>query len=252
MSPSPSPVPRLRSHGRPGTSVAGLPEVSMMQTAAVRQTGPLAGAQVPLVAASIPMHPADGAGGYWRWEGGAGAGGLLDLGAGGGGDGEAFAALVGPYRRELQMHCYRILGSPADAEDALQDTLLSAWQGLAGYEGRASLRTWLYRVATSRCLDALRSASRHGPVSATMPDADPPEPTRLGAVLWREPHPDVFLEGLADSSPGPEARYQAREAISLAFVTALQLLPPRQRAVLILRDVLGFHAGEVAGILNTS
>ena len=175
---------------------------------------------------------------------------LLDLARAG--DGEAFAALVGPYRRELQMHCYRILGSLADAEDALQEALLSAWQGLAGYEGRASLRTWLYRVATSRCLDALRSASRHGPVSATMPDADPPDPTRLGEVLWLEPYPDVLLEGLADSAPGPEARYQAREAISLAFVTALQLLPPRQRAVLILRDVLGFHAGEVAGILDTS
>jgi RNA polymerase sigma-70 factor (TIGR02960 family) len=168
------------------------------------------------------------------------------------GDGEAFAALVEPYRRELQMHCYRILGSVADAEDALQDTLLSAWQGLARFEGRASLRTWLYRVATSRCLDALRSASRPAPVSASMPGADPPEPTRLGEVLWLEPYPDVLLEGLADPAPGPEARYQAREAISLAFVTALQLLPPRQRAILILRDVLGFHAREVADILGTS
>jgi RNA polymerase sigma-70 factor (TIGR02960 family) len=168
------------------------------------------------------------------------------------GDGEAFGQLVEPYRRELQVHCYRILGSVQDAEDALQDTLLSAWQGLAGFQRRASVRTWLYRVATSRCLDALRSPSRRPPMSAPMPGLDPPEPTRLGEVLWLEPYPDVLLKGLADSAPGPEARYQAREAISLAFITALQLLPPRQRAALILRDVLGFHAREAAQILDTS
>jgi RNA polymerase sigma-70 factor, ECF subfamily len=168
------------------------------------------------------------------------------------GDGEAFGQLVDPYRRELQVHCYRILGSVADAEDALQETLLSAWQGLAGFEGRASIRTWLYRVATSRCLDALRSARRRPPQSMPPAGLDPPEPTRLGEVLWLEPYPDVLLEGLADSAPGPEARYQAREAISLAFITALQLLPPRQRAVLILRDVLGFRAREAARILDTS
>jgi RNA polymerase sigma-70 factor (TIGR02960 family) len=168
------------------------------------------------------------------------------------GDGEAFGQLVDPYRRELQVHCYRILGSVADAEDALQETLLSAWQGLAGFEGRASIRTWLYRVATSRCLDALRSARRRPPQSMPPAGLDPPEPTRLGEVLWLEPYPDVLLEGLADSAPGPEARYQAREAISLAFITALQLLPPRQRAALILRDVLGFHAREAARILDTS
>jgi RNA polymerase sigma-70 factor (TIGR02960 family) len=168
------------------------------------------------------------------------------------GDGEAFGRLVDPYRRELQVHCYRILGSVADAEDALQETLLSAWQGLAGFEGRASIRTWLYRVATSRCMDALRSARRRPPVSAPPAGLDPPAPTRLGEVLWLEPCPDVLLEGLADPAPGPEARYQAREAVSLAFITALQLLPPRQRAVLILRDVLGFHAAEAAHILDTS
>ena len=168
------------------------------------------------------------------------------------GDGDAFGQLVGPYRRELQVHCYRILGSVADAEDALQETLLSAWQGLAGFEGRASIRTWLYRVATSRCLDALRSARRRPPAGMPPAGLDPPEPTRLGEVLWLEPYPDVLLEGQADSAPGPEARYQAREAISLAFITALQLLPPRQRAVLILRDVLGFHAREVAATLDTS
>jgi RNA polymerase sigma-70 factor (ECF subfamily) len=168
------------------------------------------------------------------------------------GDGEAFGQLVDPYRRELQVHCYRILGSVADAEDALQETLLSAWQGLAGFEGRASIRTWLYRVATSRCMDALRSARRRPATSAPPAGLDPPEPTRLGEVLWLEPYPDALVEGLADPTPGPEARYQAREAISLAFITALQLLPPRQRAALILRDVLGFHAAEAAHILGTS
>jgi RNA polymerase sigma-70 factor (ECF subfamily) len=168
------------------------------------------------------------------------------------GDGEAFGRLVDPYRRELQVYCYRVLGSLQDAEDALQDTLLSAWQGLAGFQGRASVRTWLYRVATSRCLDALRSARRRPPTGAPPPGLAPPEPTRLGEVVWLEPYPDVLLEGLADRAPGPEARYQAREAISLAFITALQLLPPRQRAALILRDVLGFPAREAARILDTS
>ena len=168
------------------------------------------------------------------------------------GDGEAFGQLIDPYRRELQVHCYRILGSVADAEDALQETLLSAWQGLAGFEGRASIRTWLYRVATSRCMDALRSRRRRPPAAPPPAGLEPPEPTRLGEVLWLEPYPDVLLEGLADPAPGPEARYQAREAISLAFITALQLLPPRQRAALILRDVLGFHAAEAAHILATS
>jgi len=168
------------------------------------------------------------------------------------GDGQAFGQLVDPYRRELQVHCYRFLGSVADAEDALQDTLLSAWQGLAGFEGRASVRTWLYRVATSRCLDALRSARRRPPVSMPPGGLEPPEPTRLGEVLWLEPYPDALLEGLADSAPGPEARYESLESISLAFITALQLLPPRQRAAIILRDVLGFHASEAARILDTS
>ena len=171
------------------------------------------------------------------------------------GDGDAFGELVDPYRRELQVYCYRFLGSVTDAEDALQDTLLSAWQGLPGFEGRASVRTWLYRVATSRCLDVLRSARRRPPVSpaaAQMSGLAPPEPTRLGELLWLEPYPDALLEGVADAAPGPEARYEAMESISLAFVTALQLLPPRQRAAVILRDVLGFHAREAASILDTS
>jgi RNA polymerase sigma-70 factor (TIGR02960 family) len=168
------------------------------------------------------------------------------------GDGDAFAQLVDPYRRELQAYCYRFLGSVADAEDALQDTLLSAWQGLAGFEGRASVRTWLYRVATSRCLDALRSARRRPPLSTPPAGLEPPEPTRLGELLWLEPYPDAMLEGLADRAPGPDARYEASESISLAFIVALQLLPPRQRAALILRDVLGFHASEVARMLDTT
>jgi RNA polymerase sigma-70 factor (TIGR02960 family) len=168
------------------------------------------------------------------------------------GDGEAFGQLIEPYRRELQVHCYRILGSLADAEDALQDTLLSAWQGLARFEGRASVRTWLYRVATSRCLDSLRSAARRNPTSTPPAGGDPPEPTRRGEVLWLEPYPDILLDTIADSAPGPEARYETRESISLAFVKGLQLLPPRQRAAVILRDVLGFHASEAAALLDTS
>jgi RNA polymerase sigma-70 factor (TIGR02960 family) len=167
------------------------------------------------------------------------------------GDADAFARLVGPYRRELQVHCYRLLGSAADAEDALQETLLSAWQGLPAFEGRASIRTWLYRVATSRCIDALRSGRRRpAPVTSPPDGLMPPEPTRLGEVLWLEPYPDDLLTGIADSAPGPETRYESREAISLAFITALQLLPPRQRAAVLLRDVLGFRASEAARILD--
>jgi RNA polymerase sigma-70 factor (ECF subfamily) len=165
-------------------------------------------------------------------------------------DGQAFGELVGPYRRELQVHCYRILGSAQDAEDALQETLLAAWQGLGGFESRASVRVWLYQIATRRCLNALRSASRRPPMDWPPPGVELPEPTRLGEVVWLEPYPDILLEGLADAAPGPEARYEAVEAISVAFVTALQLLPPRQRAALILRDVLGFRASEAAAILD--
>src|SRR5213076_567300 len=168
------------------------------------------------------------------------------------GDGEAFRELTEPYRRELQVHCYRMLGSLQDAEDALQDTMLSAWQGLAGFEGRASVRTWLYRIATNRCLNARRSASRRPAKEWDVPKVEPPEPTRLGEVVWLEPYPDAFLEGAIDVPLGPEARYEQAESISLAFVTALQVLPPRQLAVLILRDVLGFHANEVAGMLDSS
>jgi RNA polymerase sigma-70 factor (ECF subfamily) len=169
------------------------------------------------------------------------------------GDGDAFRELTEPHRRELQVHCYRMLGSFADAEDALQDALLAAWQGIGGFiEGRASLRTWLYRIATNRCLNALRSASRRPAREWDVPKVEPPEPTRLGEVVWLEPFPDALLEGALGGPPGPEARYEQTEAISLAFVTALQALPPRQLAVLILRDVLGFHASEVADMLDTT
>ena len=168
------------------------------------------------------------------------------------GDGDAFGALTEPYRRELQVHCYRMLGSFQDAEDALQDTLLAAWQGLRGFEGRASIRTWLYRIATNRCLNALRSTKRRPAKEWEIAGVEPPEPTRLGEVMWLEPYPDALLEGAIDGPLGPEARYEQTEAISLAFVTALQTLPPRQVAVLVLRDVLGFPAAEVAGMLGST
>jgi RNA polymerase sigma-70 factor (TIGR02960 family) len=168
------------------------------------------------------------------------------------GDSDAFRELVEPHRRELQAHCYRMLGSLQDAEDAVQETLLAAWQGLGEFEGRASMRTWLYRIATNRCLNALRSASRRPPRNWDLPEVEPPEPSRLGEVVWLEPYPDALLEGVVQIPLGPEARYQQAEAISLAFVTALQVLPARQRAVLILRDVLGYHAIEVAGMLDAT
>ena len=168
------------------------------------------------------------------------------------GDGDAFRELTEPYRRELRVHCYRMLGSFQDAEDLLQDTLLAAWQGFGAFEERASIRTWLYRIATNRCLNALRSASRRPAKEWDVPEVEPPEPTRLGEVVWLEPYPDVLLEGGIDVPLGPEARYEQAESISLAFVTALQVLPPRQVAVLVLRDVLGFHANEVADMLDST
>jgi RNA polymerase sigma-70 factor (TIGR02960 family) len=164
------------------------------------------------------------------------------------GDAEAFRSLVEPYRRELQLHCYRILGSLQDAEDLLQETLLAAWRGLDKFHGRASMRSWLYRIATNCCLNALRARGRRAPELRT----DPPTPTRMAEPLWLEPYPDVMLEGIADLAPGPDARYEAKEAVALTFVIGLQQLAPRQRAVLVLRDVLGFQAGEVADMLDTS
>lgn len=168
------------------------------------------------------------------------------------GDGDAFREAFSPYRRELQLHCYRMLGSFQDAEDALQDTMLAAWQGLAGYEGRASLRTWLYQIATNRCLNLRRSAARRPAKAWDVPNIEPPEPTRLGEIAWLEPYPDELLDGIVDAAPGPHTVYEQTESISLAFVAALQVLPPRQLAVLILRDVIGFHADEVASMLDAT
>jgi RNA polymerase sigma-70 factor (TIGR02960 family) len=167
------------------------------------------------------------------------------------GDRDAFDALTKPHRAELQVHCYRMLGSLQDAEDALQETLLAAWLGLAGFEGRSSVRTWLYRIATNRCLNVLRSSARRPAAGAPLP-VPPPDPSRLGDVLWLQPYPDVLLESLPDRTPGPEARFESKEAVSLAFVRAVQLLPPNQRAVLLLRDVLGYRAREVAELLGLS
>src|SRR5258707_9516747 len=149
----------------------------------------------------------------------------------GAGEGDAFGELTEPHRRELQVHCYRMLGSLQDAEDALQATLLAAWQGLAAFEERASIRTWLYRIATNRCLNALRSANRRPAKEWDVPEVEPPEPTRLGEIVWLEPYPDAVLEGAINAPLRPEARYGQTEAISLAFVTALQALPAAQRAV---------------------
>jgi RNA polymerase sigma-70 factor (TIGR02960 family) len=169
------------------------------------------------------------------------------------GDGEAFRELAESHRRELQVHCYRMLGSFADAEDAVQETMLAAWQGLGGFtEERASLRTWLYKIATNRCLNARRAASRRPAREWDVSQFEPPVPTPRAEAVWLQPFPDSLLEDAVDVPPGPEARYEQSEAISLAFVAALQLLPPRQVAVLILRDVLGFHASEVAGMLEVT
>jgi RNA polymerase sigma-70 factor (ECF subfamily) len=168
------------------------------------------------------------------------------------GDEEAFGRLIEPYRRELHAHCYRMLGSVPDAEDALQDALLGAWKGLARFEGRSSLRSWLYTITTNACLKAIqRRPKRVLPVDYG-PSSDPHD--RLGEPViesvWVDPYPDeqLFVE---DQAATPEARYDQRESVELAFIAALQHLPPRQRAVLILRDVLGFSARETAEALDT-
>jgi RNA polymerase sigma-70 factor (TIGR02960 family) len=168
------------------------------------------------------------------------------------GDGDAFRALTEPHHRELQVHCYRMLGSLQDAEDMVQNTLLAAWQGLDGFQERASVRTWLYRIATNQCLSALRSAKRRPAKEVDISAVDLPEPTHVGEIVWLEPIPDSLWEAEDTSAPRPEARYEQKEAISLAFVTALQVLPARQRAALILREVLGYHASEVADMLETT
>jgi RNA polymerase sigma-70 factor (ECF subfamily) len=167
------------------------------------------------------------------------------------GDEDAFAKLTEPYRRELRFHCYRMLGSLEDAEDMLQETLLAAWRGLERFNGRSSLRAWLYVIATNRSLNSLRASGRRAP-NPPDPPFPIPEPTHWVDSGWLAPYPDSLLEGIADAVPGPEASYETREGIELAFVAALQELPPRQRAALVLRDVLGFHTTEVADMLRSS
>ena len=172
--------------------------------------------------------------------------------AAGAGDEAAFAELVAPHRRPLHAHCYRMLGSLQDAEDAVQETLLRAWR-VSSFEGRSSLRSWLYTIATNVSLRAIeRRPSRVLPIDYG-PPADPHQPIQAPLLesVWIEPYPDEQL-GLDDGLAGPEARYEQRESIELAFIAALQLLPPRQRAVLILRDVLGFSGAEVAQALETT
>jgi RNA polymerase sigma-70 factor, ECF subfamily len=159
-----------------------------------------------------------------------------------------FRELTDPYRRELHVHCYRMLGSVQDAEDVLQETLLAAWRGIDRFEQRASVRAWLYKIATNRCLNFKRDARRRPRTVAEWP-AQPPEPTGRIEATWLEPYPDSLIE---DAATGPEARYELRESIALAFVTGLQHLPARQRAVLVLREVLGLRAAEVADMLETS
>jgi RNA polymerase sigma-70 factor (TIGR02960 family) len=165
------------------------------------------------------------------------------------GDEYAFRELTDAYQRELQVHIYRIVGSAQEAEDLLQETLLAAWRGLEQFEERASVRAWLYRIATNRSLDALR-ANRRRPEDQRA--SQMPEPTRWNDPVWLEPYPDALLDGVADEAPGPEARYETKEGIALAFIVGLQHLPPQQRAVLVLRDVLGYRAAEVAEMLETS
>jgi RNA polymerase sigma-70 factor (TIGR02960 family) len=171
------------------------------------------------------------------------------------GDEDAFAQLTEPYRRELQLHCYRIVGSLQDAEDLLQETMLAAWRGLEQFEGRSSLRAWLYTIATNRCLNSLRDRERRPQAAAGDRAwrggiAHPPE--SFAEIGWLQPYPDALLEGVIDVAPGPAARYEAKESVALAFVSGLQHLAPRQRAVLVLRDVLGFRADEVAEMLGSS
>jgi RNA polymerase sigma-70 factor (ECF subfamily) len=170
-----------------------------------------------------------------------------------GGDEGAYRRLIEPHRQELHSHCYRMLASVHDAEDALQDTLLRAWRGLDRFEGRSSLRSWLYTIATNVCLDLIARRARRMLPTDYGPAGDPDDQSELPFVesLWLEPYPDEALD-VEDEFAGPEARYERRETVELAFIAALQHLPPKQRAVLVLRDVLGFSGREVAGSLGTT
>jgi len=169
------------------------------------------------------------------------------------GDEAAFAAMTEPYRRELRVHCYRLLGGLADSEDLVQETFLRAWRGRAGFEGRSTFRAWLYRIATNACLDELARRPRRVLPSDVAPAADadtsPPRPMELP---WLEPFPDSLLPEEADGDHEPDTALVAKETIELAFLATIQLLPPRQRAVLILRDVLGWPAAETAASLDLS
>ena len=167
----------------------------------------------------------------------------------------AFEQLAEPLRRELKVHCYRMLGSLHEAEDAVQETYLRAWRSFGSFDGRGSFRAWLYRIATNACLDALASRKhtqrllpdQRAPATAEMPDGTP-----ATDVAWLEPYPDSDLEGIADDAPNPEVRYTSHQAVQLAFVAVIQQLPPRQRAVLLLCDVLGWAAAEAATLLGGS
>lgn len=178
------------------------------------------------------------------------AGSVLDRARGG--DGAAFADLTAPHLPGLRLHCYRMLGSLVDAEDAVQETLLAAWRGLGGYAEQASLRTWLIRIATHRCLNMIRDQRRdRAPQQAAAP-FPVPEPTRRSDLSWLQPLPDSWLTDPADPAPGPAARYESRDTVKLAFITALQRLPPRQTAALLLSDVLGYSTAETAALLGTT
>jgi RNA polymerase sigma-70 factor, ECF subfamily len=169
------------------------------------------------------------------------------------GDEAAFERLIAPHRGEIHALCYRMLGSLHDAEDASQEAFLRAWRAIGRFEGRSSIRTWLHRIATNVCLDEIaRRPKRVLPIDYGPPArAGAPDPAKLEAPTWLEPYPDESIQ-MADDAIGPEARYEQRETLELAFVAALQHLPPRQRAVFVLRDVLGFSAAAVADMLTTS